>query len=624
MTDQAGKTEFTPGSALQRAILLHQKGNLKQAEKIYRKFLSVQPNHPDALHLLGVLMQQNGRHEKAIELIAKAISQSPDQPLFHNNLGIILGEKGRDEEALSAFTKALHLNPDYAEAHFNRGVVFLKQEQLDRAGQAFTQALRLRPEYPDALNSLGKIYQKKGLIEKALACFDETIVHKPDYAEAYLNRGSILTAENRIDEALADYDRAVEIKPNYAEAHYNRGVVLQKKGRYREALAAYEKALANNPDYTEALNNYGIILFETGRIPEAVSAFTRALKIEPGYVEALNNRGSAYREAGDLKKALKDLNRAINISPDYGEAHWNRAIVLLLQGDFKNGWRDFEWRWQKKDFATPKRHFVQPLWDGNPLHNQTLLIHTEQGAGDSIQFIRYIPVIAKSGGKIIVECEKSLLKLFSTIPEISLLIEKGKRIPHFDVQAPLLSLPYIMKTGIDSIPHQIPYLFPDASAIDLYPDPECKNIGIVWAGNPKHKNDKNRSVDFHYFADLFRIKRTKFYSLQAGPRGADCKTFATTGLIRDLREFLTDYAATASVIRQLDLIISVDTSVAHLAGALGMQIWTLLPFAPDWRWMTERDDSPWYPTMRLFRQPAPGDWNSVFDKVKNELERFKK
>ena len=353
---------------------------------------------------------------------------------------------------------------------------------------------------------------------------------------------------------------------------------------------------------------------------EAISTCRQALSLNPDYVEAHNNLGNALKGQGQLEEAVNAYGQALSLNPDYAEAHFSLAIILLLQGKLTAGWKEYEWRWDLIQ-KFQKRDFKQSLWDGTSLKGKSILVHTEQGFGDAIQFIRYVDLLCDLDTTVIVECHTALKPLFSSVDKIDQLVIKGEKTPDFDVHVPLLSLPYIFGTTLKNIPARIPYFYPDpkADSTFLLGHNHKFKVGIVWAGNPKHADDHNRSIDLKQFECLLDIGKCEFFSLQVGERREDIKQCGYHHIIKDLGKQFANFHHTALAILQLDLVISADTSVAHLAGALGKPIWTLLPFAPDWRWMLNRSDSPWYPSMTLFRQRKIGDWNSVFQQVKLEL-----
>lgn len=494
--------------------------------------------------------------------------------------------------------------------------------RLTEAEHIYRKVLDVYPDNADANHLLGVLKHQQGDNRSAVDLITRAISSDESQSVFHNNLGIVLGKERRTEQALNAFDKALEIQPGYPEAQNNRGVVLRDMGRNSEAILAFETALSQNPQYAEAHNNLGSTLKDSGNLDGALVEFDLALEINPDYAEAINNRGTILKERLQVHDALAEFEHAIRIRPQYAEAHWNRGITLLLLGQYKEGWREFEWRHQNPGFASPRRNFGQPLWDGSPLDGKTLLVHTEQGAGDSIQFVRFLTSIEKDSGKILLECEPALYPLFSSMSVPDALIKKGEAIPHFDIHVPIMSLPFIIGTNSQTIPSDCPYLECSQPSSMIHGESGRKKVGLVWAGNPRLKNDRNRSMAFRFFVELLDLNQAKFFSLQSGERSSDIRLLNTEHHIKDLSPLLKDYAVTADIISQLDLIITVDTSVAHLAGALGRPVWTLLCYAPDWRWQLDSDQSIWYPTMRLFRQQHPGDWGPVIRDVKAELERF--
>ena len=369
------------------------------------------------------------------------------------------------------------------------------------------------------------------------------------------------------------------------------------------------------------MNNLGNVLVDLGVPGDAIENFEKAKGVHPDFAEAHNNLGKALMELGRYDEAEASYARALALKPDYNNADYNRSLLLLLRGDFKAGWAGYEKRLvEGSPLALPDRGFRQFLWDGADLAGKRILLYEEQGVGDTIQFVRYARTLKDAGATVVVECQPDLKTLLATAPGIDAVFSPPESVADFDVHAPLLSLPHLCGTDIDSIPADIPYL--SANPLTL-PDPGDINIGLVWAGNAAHKNDRNRSMDVGRFNPLLGLSGARFYGLQVGARADDPAKAGIGGEITDLSPRLMDYAATAAAIAALDLVISVDTSVAHLAGAMGKPVWLPLPKVPDFRWLLDRDDSPWYPTMRLFRQPRQGDWDSVIDAVLARLKTGK-
>lgn len=444
-------------------------------------------------------------------------------------------------------------------------------------------------------------------------------------AESYYILGSFLQEKGIFDEAVQCYQKAIAVNPNFTDAHFNLGVAYQQLGQHDKAELCYRQVIALNPDHSKAYLNLGIAFKEQGLYDEASAALKNALRIKPDYAMAYYNLGNVHLAKGQYNEAMEYYKKTISIDEEYAEAHWNIALLNLLSGNFKEGWQGYEWRWKLGDLAV-KPKFDKPQWDGSDINGKTILIYTEQGFGDTIQFIRYIPLIANRGAKVIVECEKELIALLQNIEGVYNILQKGSSLPEFDFHCPLLSLPLIFKTTVENIPSQIPYLKVDLELSKKWQDKILNNsklnVGLTWAGNPELRRDYNRSCTFETFSQLLKIPDINFYSLQKGDSSYQILINLEGLNILDYTEEFNDFADTAGFIENLDLVISVDTAVAHLAGALGKTVWTLLPFVPDWRWMLDREDSPWYPTMRLFRQPSIGDWKSVIERVEEELRKF--
>ena len=442
-------------------------------------------------------------------------------------------------------------------------------------------------------------------------------------SEAHNEQGIKFIEQGRLDDALASFRQAVRLRPDNAEAQNNLGATLKRQERLDEAVACYREALRLKPDFAEVYSNLGNVLRLLGNPDLAVESFRQALRLKPNYADAQNNLSNALKDQGKVNEALAGYERALELKPSYAEAHLDRAITWLLLGDFAKGWTEFEWRWQYKNF--PPRPFRQPRWDGAPLDGRTILLHAEQGLGDTIQFIRYAALVKELGGRVIVECQRSLLRLLAGCAGIDELVGQGASLPDFDVHSPLFSMPYVFRTSLTTIPAGHPYLFADPGLEEqwrreLAPVGDFK-VGICWQGNPKHAWDRLRSIPLGQFAPLARLDGVRLFSLQKGPGSEQIKeaAFPITDLACRLDEASGPFMDTAAVMKNLDLIITADTSIAHLAGALGVPVWIALPFLPDWRWLLAREDSPWYPTVRLFRQTNRGNWQEVFERIAGQV-----
>ncbi len=459
-----------------------------------------------------------------------------------------------------------------------------------------------------------------------MSSYDRALALRPDYAEALSNRGVTLKELKRFEEALASYDRALTVRPDYAEALSNRGATLHELTRFEEALASYDRALTLRPNYAEALSNRGIALKELKRFEEALASYDRALTLRPDYAEALSNRGWTLHELKRFEEALASYDRALALRPDYADAHYNEALCRLLMGDFNRGWEKSEWRWETRAAGNQKRNFAQPQWLGSDeIIGKTILLHAEQGLGDTIQFCRYVPLVAERAARVILEVQKPLHELMSTLPGTAQIVSRGDPLPDFDIHCPLLSLPLAFGTRLETVPSQTPYLRASSHAVmnwNARLGPKSRpRIGLAWSGRLMHKNDRNRSIGLSALLPLLDFDAT-YVSLQQDVRASDMAVLHERSGLLHFGDELKTFSDTAALMSNLDLIISVDTSVAHLAGALAKPVWILLPFIPDWRWLLDRDDSPWYPTARLFRQDDTREWDNVIARVHAALHDF--
>jgi len=574
---------------MQNALAAYQRGGTAEAERLCRLLLDAKPDYFDALYLSGIIAEQKGRAEEAVALLSKAVTVNPSIADAYYNRAVALGKLNRLAEALESYERAIALKPDHADAYYNRGVVL---GELDRATEA-------------------------------VESYDRAIALEPDNAEAYNNRGIALSRLERYKEALASYERAIALKPDYARAYNNRGVALVELNRLTEALKSYDRAIALNPNYAEAFNNRGIAFSELDRPAEALESCERSTALAPNYAEAFYNRGNAFRDLNRHEEAIDSYERAIALKPDYADAHWNLADCRLLLGDFAHGWQEYEWRWKLEQRGNARQEFQQPLWLGaQPLEGRTILLHTELGQGDTLHFCRYAKRVAALGAKVVLEVQPALLPLLADLEGVTQAVPRGAPLPAFDYHCPLTSLPLAFKTDLSSIPADIPYIRADATRIAAWREKlhqgNKPRVGVVWSGSMKLRNDK-RSIAL---ADMLPLMGgwAEWVSLQKEVRESDAILLESREDLRHVGGELKDFADTAALVELMDVVVTVDTSVAHLAGAMGKPVWILLPFVPiDWRWMLDREDSPWYPTARLFRQPASGDWASVISRVGEEL-----
>jgi tetratricopeptide (TPR) repeat protein len=614
----------TADEALAAAWRDHQAGRLTEAERAYRALLQAAPDRAEVRYLLGAVCQSQGRLDEAVEEYRRAVSLRPDQVDAWNNLGAALAQLNQLGEAESSLREVLRLRPDNAEAHSNLGIVLRKAGRLDEAVACYHAALRLKPAYPEALNNLGVALSQQGRAEDAAAAYQEALRLRPTYAEAHNNLGLALRDLGRTEPSLASFREAVRLRPAYAEAHKNLGNALAKEGRLEEALASVREAVRLKPNHADSHNSLGNVLTDLGRLDEALDCLREALRLAPESPEALNNLANLHMKAGRLDEALACYDRTLALRPDYPLARANRGQTLLLAGDFDRGWADYESRYRCKEYALPP--LLQPLWNGEPLEGKRILLYGEQGLGDTLHFVRYAPLVKARGAAVTVGCPASLIPLLSSCPGIDYLVGETTVGPTYDYYAPLLTLPRILGTRLDSVPAAVPYMSAEPTRVEAWRDRLASagrfKVGMCWRGNTRNPYNRHRALPPEQFAMLGRVPGVRLVCLQRDATPEELRQAAGQVELFHPGDHWDEDGAfldTAAVMRNLDLVVSADTSLAHLAGALAVPVWVALPYAPDWRWFLGREDSPWYPTMRLFRQAEWGRWDDVFDRMATAL-----
>jgi tetratricopeptide (TPR) repeat protein len=547
---------FDLGQTLQEALRLHGAGRLRDAEKLYARALKAAPDNFDALNLLGALKAQSGQMGEALRLLSSAVKINPHVPDALFNLANVLHALKRDADALDCLDKALALNP------------------------ADPQAL--------------------------------------------LNRASALLSMKRPQEALANLDAVLASQPRNGAALLNRGVARAELGRHAEALDDFNAVIAYAPGNPSAFYNRGNTLLQLGKPAQALADFDRTVGALPQHRLAWNNRGRALEMLNRHDEAAASFGKAIALDKDYADAHFNLSLTLLALGKLEPGFAEYEWRWKRSGVTDRRRDYRRPLWLGDfPLGRKTILLHAEQGLGDTIQFARYAPMLAAGGARVVLEVQPELKSLLGNLPGIASCHGRGEALPAYDFQCPLGSLPLALKTTSADVPAPIPYVTADAARIDMWrPIVEAlpgKRVALAWAGHVHHINDANRSVALAMLEPLLAQDGVSFVSIQHELRANDAELLARHGNVTHLGGQFADMADTAAVMALVDLVIAVDTSVAHLAAAMGRPTWVLLPFTPDWRWTLTGECSPWYPQARLFRQPALGDWTGVVASLRDAL-----
>lgn len=576
--------------SLDAALAHHRAGNLPLAEELYRQLLAQNPNDAAAAHFLGALCLQVGRASEAVELISKAILVDPANPDFYSHLGAAYGALGENEAAITSLRRAVALAPGSAHAHYNLGTALRNAGRLEEAATTFRHALAANPSSP----------------------------------ETHYNLANTLRELNRPIEAEAAYREAIRLRPNYVRAMINLGNVLRDNDQLAEAVEVLRRAVAFDPSYANAHLNLGTVLRDTGSYEEALEHLRKAVTLDPASAEAHNNLGTVLQALTDFGAAEEYYETAVRLNPELPDAHFSRATSRLRAGDLAGGFAEFEWRWKCKSFST--RRFAEPRWDGGPLAGKTILLHAEQGLGDTLHFVRYAAQIKHRGATVAAEVQPQLLPILAGVAGVDRFVPAGSPPGPFDVHCPLMSLPGVLGLSMEQL-WTGSYLSADPGRVATWRErldghPGFR-VGICWQGNRKHLFDAQRSFALSQLQPLAEVGDIQLISLQQGP---DAEQIATSPFeVVDLGNALDADGAfldTAAVIKSLDLVITADTALAHLAGGLGAPVWLALSAHGDWRWFEDRDTSPWYPTVRLFRQPHLGEWNHVFESMARALRRM--
>ncbi len=643
----------------QEAVALFEAGNLLSAENLLQDIITRDSTDYDVLNFLGIIYLNLGNYDKSADYFEQVLELRSDHALSMYNLALCRQRMHEYEKARSIYKKLLELTPVNTEALNNIGVCCYKLGDYAEAEKYYGKALKLEPVNPLTFTNLGNLNLATGSFDDSIRFYKKAIEAAPGNDIYHFNLGSCYLQQNNNEEALKCFRKAVELNPANTGAYNNMGIVYSRLGTYQEAEKIYKKVLELNPDnsgpyfnlayssqleddletalrlYRKVLEldpenkgayvNIGNILGKMGRKEEADAYFDKVAEGKEEKAIAFTNLGLAKFEQGFPDEAIQYIDIALRARPDLPEVHYNKAHVLLLYEKFEEGWKQYEWRKKRKEFTALKCSKPELKRGSEDINGKKILVYDEQGLGDSIHFLRYLTMLKEKGAFVIFVCDPRIAVLLRDFKDIDLLIEKkeiNQSETDFDYYVPLLSLPFYFNTNLDSIPARVPYLFPDTKLYEKWKrffDKSNKfKIGIVWAGNPNHTGDRHRSCSINEFKKVFSLPGTEFFSLQ---KGDALKQLEGTDLpLHVLDEFIKSFEDTAAIIANLDLVISVDTSVAHLAGALGKPVWTLLPKLPDWRWLLVREDSPWYPTMRLFRQTETGNWAGVFHRVYKELE----
>jgi tetratricopeptide (TPR) repeat protein len=623
----------TLAARLAEGLAAHQAGRLADAERRYDAVLAEAPGHFDALHLSGVLMVQTGRPGAAAERLQRAARADPGAAAPLVNLAAALNQLGRHDAAIASAARALALEPLNAGAHSNQGSALLALGRPGEALASYDRALSIDPTSADGWYNRANALRDLSRADEALAAYDRAIALRPGYLEALNNRAAVLSALDRHEAALASYDAALAAWPGSAATHANRAKTLNDLKRADEALAAAERALALKPDDAEAHNHRGVALLELRRPVEALAACERALALRPGYAEAHNNIGIILYDLRRPADAVAAFDQALALRPAFPVARFNRATALLAAGDLKRGFQAFYSRWDSLGGDGPVPRLPGLLWEGEDLAGKSILVLSEQGFGDTLQFVRYVPRLVEAGARVTVLTNPPLVTLLRSIPGI----EVTGALPAdamYDFQVAMMCLPRVFGTTLETIPGETPYLAADLAkagrwAARLAALGDGPKVGLVWAGASRKHDlgafalDRRRSLALDQLAPLADVPGVGFVSLQKDEPALQARHPPAGLRLVDFATELGDFADTAAVVAGLDLVISVDTSVAHLTGALGKPVWILSRYEGCWRWLNGREDTPWYPTARLYHQRAPGDWAEVIARVAGDFGRLR-
>ncbi|HLG89083.1 MAG TPA: tetratricopeptide repeat protein [Alphaproteobacteria bacterium] len=612
-------TAANPIPSVVTALKHHQEGRSAEAEAAYRAVLAHDPYEPMAPALLGTLLLRDGRASEALPFLKRAVEIRPDDPETHLAYANALLSAEKPADAVAHYRLLLERWPQKAAAWSNLAEALRSQGDHETALAAAERALQLLPALANAHLARGNALLGLGQAADAEDSYRAALVADPTLAAAHASLGAALIAMGRFAEAAAAADRALEAQPKLAEARFVLGSALRAQGDRDGAIAAFETTVRIDPRHERGWLNLGNALMDADRFEEADTAYHVAIALKANFAEAHSSLGCLLSRQGRVEEALVEFDCAIAIRPDYAEAHWNQGFALLLAGDFARGWEKYEWRKRHDRFAKTFPELEGPAWEGEEIAGKRILVYAEQGLGDSLQFVRYAALLAQRGAAVILACDPLLIPLLQSARGVAAAVPKSRHLPPYDLWVDQMSLPRIFGTEAKNIPTPSAYLAADPARIAAWKAilPAGRKIGVVWAGNPGHSNDARRSMPIEMLRPLLSLPQTSLISLQVGAAARDARKLGPD--VIDFSSKLVDFAETAALVANLDLVVTVDTAVAHLSGALGTPTRLLVPHAPDWRWMLAREDTPWYESMRLLRQPTPGDWESPVARLMAEL-----
>jgi tetratricopeptide (TPR) repeat protein len=641
------------------AIIAFVTDRAAEGARLLARVFTIDPDHAPALATLGDALTRKGEREGAVDAFMHAVARQPQDATLHAKLGAALCGLSRFDEAEAAYRDAIALNPDATRSHFNLAVALTGQGRLADAEATYREVIARDPAYQGVWLNLGNVLADQEKFDEAIAAYRQELKADPDNSGLHGSLATALYRQGRLDESIIHLRRATVIDSGNLPALRLLGLVLHDAGRMQEAVHAFRQvstldpgdveilsnlgaclcalgqideaaaacdlALAIRPDYAPAHTNMGIILDVRNDFEGAVAAHRRAVAASPGYVKGHANLAVALRNVGEIDEALEVSRRVVALDPEQPQARFNHSHFLLMSGDLLNGFVEHGWGRKCKGWAHGFLELREPEWRGEALDGRTLLLYAEFGIGDALQFVRYLPMVAQMGGSVVLQVQAELVPLLRRLTGITV-VPRGVALPRFDVHLPLMDLPRIFRTTLESIPAEIPYLHADPASVARWryalDETSSLKVGVVWAGNPLHRGDRYRSLRAQDVLPRLIMPGVQLYSLQKEPRAEDAEVLARRSAeIIDLAPVIDDFADTAAAVMALDVVIAVDTSVVHLAGALGRPVWVLLPYALDWRWLRNREDTPWYPTARLFRQRKAQVWEDALSCVSSELAR---
>ena len=610
-----------PDEKIEQARALHQQGQLDAALALYQEMLTAHPDSAEAHYRRANVLKDQGAFEAAVAGYDRAVTLRPDYAHAFCNRAVVLGQLQRLPEALASYERAVAIDPTDVLTQCNRAMLLNVTGRKDAALAAFDSAIAVNAGFFPAHFGRAALLQERKQWSAALASYDKAVALNAGDLSTHYNRATVLKQLDRWTEALAAYDRAIALNPGFAPAHAGRADMLLQLNRVAEALDSYDQAIKLDPKDKTTYSSRGVALQKAARFEAALASYDQAIVLDPNYPEVHFNRGTACADLRDFEGALSCYRKAVALRPDFAEAHLNLALAALKVGDYATGWSHYEWRWRnaRGPILNEHRNFRQPLWlGGSSIAGKTILLHGEQGLGDSLQFCRFAERVAGLGARVILEVPHPLSTVCTTLRGVTQVISYGDPLPDFDVQCPLMSLPLALGVTLETVSTEFPYLRSDPGKVASWQarlgQKVKPRIGLTWSGSVGARTFSARSYPLSKLLP-YLTHDFEFIGLQTEITDADRKTLSESEVIRCFEDELRDFSDTAALCECLDLVVTMDTSATHIVGALGRQAWVLVPFDGDWRWLIGREDSPWYPTVRVFRQASRGDWDGVFKQV---------